>query len=173
MRGRSVFFFSSRRRHTRSLRDWSSDVCSSDLRGRGAVPAAGVARGAHARASRGASRRPARRAGRAWHRRVHAGARVSAPTPGSGERLGPVERVALVLALAIVARSMLEVRGYLTDDTFIHLQYARHLAAGAGPVFNVGERVYGCTSPLWIGLIALGIKLGGDGLVVAKALGGA
>src|SRR6266516_7075049 len=27
------FFFSSRRRHTRSYGDWSSDVCSSDLRG--------------------------------------------------------------------------------------------------------------------------------------------
>src|SRR6266704_4239579 len=27
------FFFSSRRRHTRSKRDWSSDVCSSDLGG--------------------------------------------------------------------------------------------------------------------------------------------
>src|SRR5699024_11948236 len=27
----SYFFFSSRRRHTRSKRDWSSDVCSSDL----------------------------------------------------------------------------------------------------------------------------------------------
>src|SRR5206468_8269532 len=27
-----AFFFSSRRRHTRSDRDWSSDVCSSDLR---------------------------------------------------------------------------------------------------------------------------------------------
>src|SRR6266536_2036831 len=27
------FFFSSRRRHTRSTRDWSSDVCSSDLAG--------------------------------------------------------------------------------------------------------------------------------------------
>src|SRR5690606_40080647 len=27
----SVFFFSSRRRHTRFSRDWSSDVCSSDL----------------------------------------------------------------------------------------------------------------------------------------------
>src|SRR3989337_3975363 len=26
------FFFSSRRRHTRCYRDWSSDVCSSDLR---------------------------------------------------------------------------------------------------------------------------------------------
>src|SRR5437868_8609060 len=28
----TIFFFSSRRRHTRSKRDWSSDVCSSDLR---------------------------------------------------------------------------------------------------------------------------------------------
>src|SRR5690606_39440266 len=27
----SFFFFSSRRRHTRFSRDWSSDVCSSDL----------------------------------------------------------------------------------------------------------------------------------------------
>src|SRR5690606_40862757 len=26
-----LFFFSSRRRHTRFSRDWSSDVCSSDL----------------------------------------------------------------------------------------------------------------------------------------------
>src|SRR5690242_21305727 len=30
-----VFFFSSRRRHTRLTCDWSSDVCSSDLRGPG------------------------------------------------------------------------------------------------------------------------------------------
>src|SRR5262245_62880386 len=29
--GRCGFFFSSRRRHTRCLSDWSSDVCSSDL----------------------------------------------------------------------------------------------------------------------------------------------
>src|SRR5262245_2232071 len=27
-----LFFFSSRRRHTRCLSDWSSDVCSSDLK---------------------------------------------------------------------------------------------------------------------------------------------
>src|SRR5216683_3926900 len=31
MRADVFFFFSSRRRHTRSDRDWSSDVCSSDL----------------------------------------------------------------------------------------------------------------------------------------------
>src|SRR5690554_6902459 len=45
-----VFFFSSRRRHTRCGRDWSSDVCSSDLRrarrvgGRGPGRARGSAR---------------------------------------------------------------------------------------------------------------------------------
>src|SRR5438876_11080401 len=30
-----IFFFSSRRRHTRWTGDWSSDVCSSDLAGEG------------------------------------------------------------------------------------------------------------------------------------------
>src|SRR5690606_40213965 len=44
------FFFSSRRRHTRFSRDWSSDVCSSDLGGviqviGGAVGEADVALG--------------------------------------------------------------------------------------------------------------------------------
>src|SRR5436853_6546878 len=34
----SGFFFSSRRRHTRCLSDWSSDVCSSDLRERAPAP---------------------------------------------------------------------------------------------------------------------------------------
>src|SRR5699024_11594098 len=65
------FFFSSRRRHTRSKRDWSSDVCSSDLdrdlhlgvaeqgggqreplthpRGEGRDPAVGVLLGGHLR----------------------------------------------------------------------------------------------------------------------------
>src|SRR5262249_58288420 len=38
------FFFSSRRRHTRLVSDWSSDVCSSDL-ARAAVRAARSARG--------------------------------------------------------------------------------------------------------------------------------
>src|SRR5690606_40907415 len=33
MEGIVVFFFSSRRRHTIFSRDWSSDVCSSDLPG--------------------------------------------------------------------------------------------------------------------------------------------
>src|SRR5258706_3683538 len=37
------FFFSSRRRHTRLVSDWSSDVCSSDLSGEGlGFPAGGT-----------------------------------------------------------------------------------------------------------------------------------
>src|SRR6266513_5298137 len=40
----SFFFFSSRRRHTRSKRDWSSDVCSSDLADRPATPAGRIMR---------------------------------------------------------------------------------------------------------------------------------
>src|SRR5699024_1982762 len=35
-----MFFFSSRRRHTSSKRDWSSDVCSSDLKEEGGDAAA-------------------------------------------------------------------------------------------------------------------------------------
>src|SRR5258707_6626720 len=50
-----VFFFSSRRRHTRYWRDWSSDVCSSDLK---------AAQGAHA-AAREASSISAKAAARA------------------------------------------------------------------------------------------------------------
>src|SRR6266496_235413 len=67
----SCFFFSSRRRHTRSLRDWSSDVCSSDLAGGvlrerardGGAGAAGPAGAAGARAGDlGPALRPARSA---------------------------------------------------------------------------------------------------------------
>src|SRR6266513_2665715 len=38
----NFFFFSSRRRHTRSKRDWSSDVCSSDLKRASVAPANAV-----------------------------------------------------------------------------------------------------------------------------------
>src|SRR2546429_5398718 len=44
----SFFFFSSRRRHTRCSRDWSSDVCSSDL-----VPGGDLLRRLHRVRNRG------------------------------------------------------------------------------------------------------------------------
>ena len=39
---------------------------------------------------------------------------------------------ACVLAVSLMA----PIGDYLTDDTFIHLQYARHLAGGEGLVFK-------------------------------------
>jgi hypothetical protein len=83
----------------------------------------------------------------------------------------PVERIGLVAGLVLALLLMWPIRGYVTDDTYIHLQYAKHLAQGDGLVFNVGERVYGCTSPLWAALLADGMMLGFDGLATARALG--
>lgn len=85
----------------------------------------------------------------------------------------PVERWALAGGLLLAAALMWPLRGYVTDDTFIHLQYAHNVAAGHGLVFNVGERVYGCTSPLWAALLADAMALGFDGLGAAKAIGAA
>ena len=82
-----------------------------------------------------------------------------------------IEVIGLAIGLALAAALMWPTRGYLTDDTFIHLQYARHLAGGQGLVFNVGERVYGCTSPLWVTLIADAMLLGFDGLAFARVVG--
>lgn len=85
--------------------------------------------------------------------------------------LTPLEAWALAGAWALALSLMWPLRGYLTDDTFIHLQYARHLAAGQGMVFNVGERVYGSTSPLWVAVLAGAMALGCDGLVAARVIG--
>src|SRR5690606_41180701 len=55
-----LFFFSSRRRHTRFSRDWSSDVCSSDLsppRSRGDTGAGAAERPARQRRASPASAR--------------------------------------------------------------------------------------------------------------------
>src|SRR5690606_40071592 len=54
-----VFFFSSRRRHTRFSRDWSSDVCSSDLllgRGKQRCPSSQLKLSGHLDASQAALR---------------------------------------------------------------------------------------------------------------------
>lgn len=40
--------------------------------------------------------------------------------------------------------------GYTVDDAYIVFRYARNLVEGHGPVFNVGERVEGYSSPLWL-----------------------
>lgn len=86
----------------------------------------------------------------------------------NGTRL---ERGAWIVALLLCTVLAWPLRGYVTDDTFIHLQYAHHLAAGQGFVFNPGEPVYGSTSPLWVMALAAGMAMGIEGLLVSKLLG--
>src|SRR5207253_5464926 len=68
-----VFFFSSRRRHTRWPRDWSSDVCSSDLSpaiSRSAASGAATTGVPLAIASTTGNPKPSYRDGRSEERRV-------------------------------------------------------------------------------------------------------
>lgn len=60
-----------------------------------------------------------------------------------------------------------------TDDPFITYRYAANIWAGHGPVFNVGERVEGFSSPLHLLLMVLLLKIAPstDILFKAKLLG--
>ena len=60
---------------------------------------------------------------------------------------------------------------FSNDDTFIFCRYARNLAAGHGPVYNLGDRVEGFTSPAWVALLAGIARAGGDPVAGAKVLG--
>ncbi len=46
------------------------------------------------------------------------------------------------------------------DDTFIFIRYAQNWVGGHGLVFNIGERVEGFTSPVWVALTAAILRLG-------------
>lgn len=60
-----------------------------------------------------------------------------------------------------------------TDDPFITFRYAFNLLRGFGPVYNVGERVEGFSSPLYVLVSAVLLKIGPtvDILFKAKLLG--
>jgi hypothetical protein len=78
---------------------------------------------------------------------------------------GPVTRMdfaTIAVCIAIFAAASIPVAGSMTDDTFIHMQYARNLAEAGELSFNRGDPSYGATSPLWVGLLALVYLAGGD-----------
>src|SRR3712207_9253032 len=77
------FFFSSRRRHTRYWRDWSSDVCSSDLTtSRAYVPASRVTGTVMTAESPPASRRVSASSGAGTRRVICAGCSSSRSVEG-------------------------------------------------------------------------------------------
>ncbi len=57
------------------------------------------------------------------------------------------------------------------DDAFISLRYARNLVDHGAPVYNLGERVEGYTSPLWMLLSAAPLALGIEGSKVLSLMG--
>jgi hypothetical protein len=61
--------------------------------------------------------------------------------------------------------------GFPLDDSWIHLQFARNLAAGEGLSYNPGELVTGSTAPLWTATLSLVFLLPGSPPVWAKLLG--
>ncbi|MEZ4387762.1 MAG: hypothetical protein R3D98_09330 [Candidatus Krumholzibacteriia bacterium] len=77
----------------------------------------------------------------------------------------------VVCGLVILAAAHVLLRGYITDDTFIHLRYAENLLHRAEFAFNPGESTYGATSPLWILGLGFCLKLGLSGPAAAWVLG--
>ncbi len=75
----------------------------------------------------------------------------------------------LVLSAAICVAWFLAARGYWEDDAYIHLEFARSLAAGRGFSFN-GHIVYGDTSPLWVWLLVAFHSVIPDWLAAGKTL---
>ncbi len=63
-------------------------------------------------------------------------------------------------------------RGFPLDDSWIHLQFARNLAAGQGFSFNPGEPIAGSTAPLWTFLLAgiHGLARQPEAMVIAAKL---
>lgn len=59
----------------------------------------------------------------------------------------------------------------IIDDAYIVFRYADHWVAGHGPVFNVGERVEGFTSPLWLACVAAARALGFSGEAAVTVFG--
>src|SRR5262245_64042524 len=58
--------------------------------------------------------------------------------------------------------------GFPLDDSWIHLQFARNLAAGQGLSYNPGEPVTGSTAPLWTALLAILFLLPGNVVLWAE-----
>lgn len=84
-------------------------------------------------------------------------------------------RPPLLLALLVTAAAWLatahRLGGWAVDDAFLVLRVARNVVAGHGPVYNPGEWVEVCTSPVWLALVSAAHAAGAEPLLAARALG--
>ena len=91
----------------------------------------------------------------------------------------PNIQLMVLLGAAIALRlAWLVYTNYTYEDAFITFRYARNLVSGHGFVFNVGERIYGTTTPLftlllagWLIVFPENVILGARGFDLLAALG--
>ena len=101
------------------------------------------------------------------------------PTPRPDELAERrLRRLAVALAalpaLALLAAELWtfgDLAGFPLDDPWIHLTFARRLAAGDGLAYRAGELVAGSTAPLWTALLALVVGLPGGAAGWTQLLG--
>jgi hypothetical protein len=103
--------------------------------------------------------------------------------PDRGERLAALARRwrddGLVVAAALLPLALFVVRerqiagapGFPLDDAWIHLHFARNLAAGAGFSYNPGTPIAGSTAPLWTLVLGAAAVVASSSLGMAKTLG--
>ena len=87
-------------------------------------------------------------------------------------RRGPMPTLAwllIALSAGICVLWFAHALGYWEDDAWIHLEFARSLAAGHGFRFN-GNIVYGGTSPLWVFLLITFHTIVPNWIAAGKAL---
>ena len=75
------------------------------------------------------------------------------------------------LLVGLFLWNALHFHGYLVDDAFISLRYARNLVAGEGLVYNAGERVEGFSNPTWVALASAALALDLPPLAVLEGIG--
>ena len=98
---------------------------------------------------------------------------MSAANTSGGETFARPPKTALavvcLVGVALVLVGHAWVYDFISDDAFIIARYARNVVDGHGWVYNVGERVEGYTSFLWVGLTA---ALGAVGVEFVRAVRG-
>lgn len=77
----------------------------------------------------------------------------------------------IVFGLICLAVYSWYIQPWMFDDAFIYFRYAENLVNGHGLVYNIGERVEGYTSVLWVLLMAAGEKIGINIIFFSKIIG--
>ena len=100
--------------------------------------------------------------------------RAAAPPP---PLVRPLERAGIAIVVILnaayycAAARQVTAPGFPLDDSWIHLQFARHLASGYGFSFNPGISSSGSTAPLWTFMLVVPTLLHVNIMAAAKVLG--